>query len=388
MEALVRDYKQGVFNATEGPCISLYQRTHRTHPDNQQDPIRFRNQLDDIEKSLRRDYPGNDVTEMMKPFRKLVDDTAFWNHALDGLAVLANGDKFKVYRLQRPVPDIAIVADSFHTKPLLRMIQSADQFQILALDRHELTLYQGNRDAIDEVPLSEDVPTTIEEALGEELTEEHLTVATYGGSARGRAMIHGHGSKKEELDIDTERFFRAIDKAILEHHSNPSGLPLLLAALPEYHGLFRKLSNNHHLMDTALDKHPDSLDKEELRKRAWQAVEPQYLKRLQGLVDKYENGKAHGRGSDDIGEIARAAVAGQVATLLLDADKQKAGVIDPETGNIDFEDLDNPHIDDVFDDLGELVLKMGGEVIIVPAERMPTDSGAAAVYRFSSEPNE
>lgn len=39
-------------------------------------------------------------------------------------------------------------------------------------------------------------------------------------------------------------------------------------------------------------------------------------------------------------------------------------------------------MDDVLDDLGELVLKKGGEVIIVPAERMPTSTGAAAIYRF------
>ena len=33
-------------------------------------------------------------------------------------------------------------------------------------------------------------------------------------------------------------------------------------------------------------------------------------------------------------------------------------------------------------DLGERVLRTGGEVVIVPAERMPTQTGAAAIYRF------
>ena len=30
------------------PCISLYQPTHRRHPDNQQDPIRFRNLVTEV----------------------------------------------------------------------------------------------------------------------------------------------------------------------------------------------------------------------------------------------------------------------------------------------------------------------------------------------------
>jgi hypothetical protein len=33
-------------------------------------------------------------------------------------------------------------------------------------------------------------------------------------------------------------------------------------------------------------------------------------------------------------------------------------------------------------DRGEVIMKKGGEAIIVPAERMPTSVGAAAVYRF------
>jgi hypothetical protein len=36
----------------------------------------------------------------------------------------------------------------------------------------------------------------------------------------------------------------------------------------------------------------------------------------------------------------------------------------------------------VLDDLGELVVNKGGEIVIVPAERMPTRTGIAAIYRF------
>jgi hypothetical protein len=36
----------------------------------------------------------------------------------------------------------------------------------------------------------------------------------------------------------------------------------------------------------------------------------------------------------------------------------------------------------VLDDLGMLALKMGGQVVIVPTERMPTKTGLAAIYRY------
>ena len=48
---------------------------------------------------------------------------------------------------------VAIVADSFHTKPLMRIVQSADRYQILALSRDSARLFEGNRDRVDEIDL-------------------------------------------------------------------------------------------------------------------------------------------------------------------------------------------------------------------------------------------
>jgi len=39
-------------------------------------------------------------------------------------------------------------------------------------------------------------------------------------------------------------------------------------------------------------------------------------------------------------------------------------------------------LDDVLDDLAEMVLKMDGQVLVLPRENMPTDSGVAAIYRY------
>jgi hypothetical protein len=65
-------------------------------------------------------------------------------------------------------------------------------------------------------------------------------------------MHHGHGSKKDEVDKDAERFFRVIAGTIYENYSKPTGWPLILAALPEHHSLFQKLSKNPLLLQKAL----------------------------------------------------------------------------------------------------------------------------------------
>ena len=384
MNTLDEDYAAGLFDNCDPPCLSLYQPTHRHYPDNQQDPIRFGNLVKALETSLLQQFSKDEILPLLKPFLALADDRAFWNQTLDGLAVLAAQGIFRVYTLQRPVAELAVVADSFHTKPLVRILQSADRYQVLGLNRKEIKLFEGNRDALDEIEPAQGVPRTITQALGDELTEPHRTVASYGGVGKGHSpMHHGHGGKKPELDIDAERFFRAVDRGVLEHHSQPSGLPLILAALPEYHHMFHEVSNNPFLIDESIDIHPDALSTtDELRQRAWQLIEPHYLARLAALVEEFGNARSKGLGDDELAQVGKAVVGGRVATLLIEARREIPGRINTATGDIEFDDLAHPEVDDVLDDLGALALKMGGQVVIVPSERMPTKTGIAAIYRY------
>src|SRR6516165_4153675 len=294
------------------PCLSLYQPTHRTHPDNKQDPIRFRNLVRTLEQSLTQKYPKPEVRFLLEPYSELAHQDEFWNHAQDGLAVLRAPDLLKIYKLQRAVPEFAVVADSFHTKPLLRILQSADRYQVLGLSRGAIKLFEGNRDALDEIDLAPEVPGSMTDALGEELTHPHHTVRSAGGSA----MYHGQGGKRDEVDLDAERYFRAVDRAILEHHSRPSGLPLMLTALPEHHNLFRSISRNPFLMEDGLRTNPDAIPIDDLRERAWSIMEPRYLARLSELVEEFGQAKPRGLVGDGVSQIAFAAVSGRVDKLM------------------------------------------------------------------------
>ncbi len=42
--------------------------------------------------------------------------------------------------------------------------------------------------------------------------------------------------------------------------------------------------------------------------------------------------------------------------------------LDPVTGEIELDDLADPQVDDILDDLSELVLAHGGQVVIVPSD--------------------
>ncbi|MDN5788158.1 hypothetical protein [Pseudorhodobacter sp.] len=382
MNELEHDYKTVLLADHAGPCISLYQPTHRTFPDRKQDPIRFGNLLKEIEASLARQYAGRDIDALLRPFRTLEEDEPFWNHTLDGIAVFATPELFKVYNLQRTVKEKAIVADSFHTKPLVRILQSADRFNVLGVSRHGATLFEGNRYALDEVKLEADFPQDLEDVIRAGRDDPERAKRAHGPTGPGQTTRHGMNVRRELTDNETRRFFRAVDEAVAKTYSKPSGLPLLLAALPEHHSLFREVSNNPALMAQAIDVDPASISDEELRKRAWDIVLPRYTERLDALIEQFGTSKANDRGSADLTEIGKAAAAGRIATLLIDADRVVPGRFDPETGHVAFARLEDPDVDDLLDDLGEHTLRTGGDVVVVPPKQMPSDTGIAAIYRF------
>jgi hypothetical protein len=73
---------------TSAPCLSLYQPTHRNHPDNQQDVLRFRQGIASLESSLLKQYSAEQTQTLVAPFRALATEADFWNHTLDGLAIV------------------------------------------------------------------------------------------------------------------------------------------------------------------------------------------------------------------------------------------------------------------------------------------------------------
>lgn len=382
MNSLQDDFAAGVFENFAPPCLTLYQPTHRTHPENQQDRIRFRNLVKSLEESLAQHKTARDAMSLLEPFHRLAADDHFWQHVRDGIAVLSAKDMFRAYRLQRRVPELAIVADSCHTKPLIRIMQSSDRYQALGLSRNGVRLFEGTRDVIDEIEPAPAVLEAIADALNREGVE-HLTVASYGGAGAGQhAMFHGHGGRDAAIDAEAERVFRAIDRTVQEHHSQRSGMPLVLVTLPEHRALFRRISRNTALLSEGVDVHPESVTPEQLRERIWKVLEPHYYERIDTLAEGFVVARSHGLASEELPDVARALAESKVATLLIEDDRQIPGRVDGTSGTITFGDLADPRVDDLLDDLGALALRQGARVFVIPADRMPTRTGAAAVHRY------
>jgi hypothetical protein len=388
-------YVSTVLAAAEAPCVSVYLPVRRGpgsgNGNGQADLTQFRNLTQQAEDILTKSYPGA-ARAIADQLHKLHANEEFWRGALEGVVVLASPARFDAFTLPRAVPEHVEVGDSFHVKPLLRYAQSAEPFHVLGVSRERVALFRGNRYVLHPLSVA-GVQLTINEALGTGADEPEpgRIAATPESTARpnsrtGGAESHGHlvgqGQAVRKIgQTEAERFFREVDRQIIQRVSEPSGLSLIPAGIEENLSLFRQVTKNRFVTPDAVHGDWTKWNLHEIREAAWKVFEKHYLERLARIREDFGTAAAHNHGTSDLSEAAKAAAIGRVGVLLIDADRTVPGSIDTATGAL-HPAHGKPCAGDMLDDLAEMALKTKAMVIVTPSVQMPTQTGLAAIYRY------
>lgn len=388
MPDLGTDYLRSILAAAEAPCVSVYLATNKSYPDNQRDAAKYRDMVRAAEDALKTSYPVADAKSLADKLRHLADDAPFWAAAAGrGVAVLASPSRFDTLYLPRNQAERVEVGETFHVKPLVRHVQSADPFHVLAVSKERCALFEGNRDELHPVHLP-GVAFTQAEAQLQATDRTRPNPRTDGPGGGGTAHPTdpnagvAPGMATANVVADTTEFYRSVDREVLARVSNRAGLPIILIGIPENTSGFRHVSKNRFLLPDEVRIDWTHLSLNEIRQKAWPVWEKHYLDRLKTVREDFGTASSRGKGTADILEAGPAAVAGRIGTLLVDADKTLAGALDMATGAARPAGPADARPGDMLDDLAELVLKTGGTVTVVPADQMPTTTGLAAIYRY------
>lgn len=374
---IVKEFPHPMMEKGKRPVISIYVDTHIKKPDRLENPIRFKNLVKEVQASLKeKEFKG--FKDLFSLFKEMEEDALFWEGATESMAILGDEEACIVYKLPVNVKSLAIVSDSYYIKPLLRSFQSYGHYHVLGLNRDNFILFEADRYGITEIPVDEK-EATMEGVLGTEKTAPHLSVASIGGD---QSMYHGHGGAKDERKVDQEKFFRHVDAFVLEQYSKIQKSPLILVSPDEHQGEFRKLSKNQYLIDAGIKIDVDALDKKSLYDKVQDVMQELFKKELKERMNSFSEACAKELGSDDRVQIGQAIAEGRVATLYLEENTVHSGIFDATLGTIVSGEMADPRVGDVNDDMAEVVLSRGGEVLILEKEDMPTTSDLAAVYRY------
>ena len=409
IEPVSLDAVRSLLEPQADPCLSLFLPTHRKVPDNTIDLPSFEHLLEGFEMALSASRPREEIERLLRPFRLLASDHQFWQHGRDGLAMFASDGRARVFRLQRPVPPRAVVTKRFSTLPLLRIAAGLHRCHVLALTGREARIFEGTvwhdgaataidrLDPVDVVSLPGGPACDVlrrGDVVDAETFQPHRVERGLGPVGRaGTTAVHGGaGSRQDDVDDDTAIFLRHVDEVVRDQVSQPSGLPLVLVAGPRVAAAFRGLSKNPLLLEDHVAKDPHLMSADELAAAVAPVFAAAAAERSRRAVRAFTQARDHDLAAGDLADIGRAAVAGRVATLLIEIDRFETGVFDRSTGAVQFDggpprDASRSggaaiEAEDPFGTAAETVLPHGGTILSLPRNDMPTESGVAAIYRY------
>lgn len=355
------------------PCVSLFLPLPRHGTDLAKAPTRFRALVRAAEALLEERYDEKRVRALLAPLAALVEAPDVFAPGPEGLAAFRADGLFETYRLWPSPPERAVVADSFHLKPLLRCLQDRHRCFVLALGSRSVALYEVSGRGL--VPrAAPGLPAAPEGAASRGGAPRGGARAGAGGP--GKAPGEGEGPRREEL----LRFFRAIDAVLRE--SLGDGAPLLVAGEASLLPLYREVAGPRASFET-VEGAVDDLGPDELHGRVLPAALRALAARDAALVDDFRKARDRGLGADILTEVAASAVAGRVRRLLVADGRPLFGRVDRATGEVTLHaGQTGPQDDDVLDDLAEIVLARGGEVVVLESGRMPDEASAVATFRW------
>jgi len=375
------------------PCVSIFLPIHHRYPEAEQDPIRLRNVLGAVERLLRERYAPEDTRVLLEPVQELANVELwrywenllrkdYWRTPLGGIAAFRSPDFAAYYRIPMPLPELGVVADTFHIKPLLQFLQTTHRFFVLALSQKNVTLYEGAPYALGKAELPE-LPVTFVEALQNGQEEPFLNLHSPIGNGAA-PIFHGHHGgraserKKEALAL----FFRAIDHAVTRL-LRAERLPLVLCGLDSYQSLYRRISRYPYLAEHGVESNGAQMSLAEIHTKVWPIVSNLFQSRETAVLSEYTRLITSGRVTDNLHAIAQAAVQGRVRQLLIAEETQLWGRLDRANGDIRLHtSQQDTRDDDILDDIAEEVLSRGGEILLLPAARLPGASPIAALLRW------
>jgi len=362
-----------------GPAISIYLPVPDGPPHPDRDRLLLRAALDEARELLERDSSFDGAGDLLDAVA--ASAPASWNGGGGGVAIFGAPEFTRVYRLSIDVPHLVVVGSNFHTRPLIRYLQEPNRFWVLQLSQGAVRLWSGDGTrsrALDHSSLPDDMAA----ALGYEYARDPEIVhrAVRRGGSTG--AFSGHGVGDDDRAASLEKFFRIVDASVRKILGSRRD-PVVLAAVKEHHALFHSVSGIGTLTPRGIEASIQGWNPNRVHAEAWPLVREAVNRRLDDALALWETAYHQGKGEMDLANLGRLAVAGRVRQLLMERDRRLWGVLDREIGTLQITqvggDDPGPQAVELLDELSEVVLQHGGEIRVVPAERMPTETGVAGI---------
>lgn len=288
----------------------------------------------------------------------------------NGLAAFCAPDFFELASVPGQENAVAVVANHFRLAPFVSVVFAPRDFFILGLNRRKMRLLHYSHGRCEPAPWPAAVPASEDDFKNFDKPDHELRNRSASGSSTGAmsAVVFGNTSAHEDRREFEHHYYLAVDRALKEVLKDA---PLLLAGLREEAAEYRRAAKHCRLLETFVEGHPEQVTPNDLAPRAAQAALDHHRMQGEAMMAKYREMPDRARTLEGVREVWKAAAAGRVHQLCAAEGVEFPG------------DIHHPHShEDLINAAIVETLKNGGDVFMLPQDRLPAGSPVAAILRF------
>lgn len=376
------------FAATGGPALTVYMPTDIPGGPNRRLAVRLSKLAGELEaRCAERGIQGEDCAAFLAPFQNEAEAIEAEAQG-PSLVLLRSPETFRYFWLPRAMDQEIHLADNFHVRPILDLLQGDQTFYILGLSQKDWRLLKCTEHSSEEVPLSEGVSRTLSDFLNFAKPDHNLRNNSSSGpgvgpgpSGRMNNVSFGTATDKEHKDEYLYNYFNYINKVVSEKLNGENKTPVVLAGVEFELAIYRSLNVHQNLCAGAVHGAMNGLSGAELHTRALEAIVQHHRTRLDEILAQHDK---QGKGVADapVSEIVKAAYDGRVNHLLAGDTAQAFGNFDEATHRVREHRRPVMGDEDLINAAAIQTVLHAGEVHVLPAAEIPGGRSMAAVMRY------
>jgi hypothetical protein len=346
------------------PCVTIVLPTHRTSPENKQDPIRLRNLIKQAADRLLSEFNKREIDPLLVRLQQLSEGIDY-RYLLDSLALFVNRDFSRSFTLPFTLKERIAVDEGFFTRDLVFAMNRTPRYWTLALSEKPTRLFECSRDSLIEI-------------------QENGFPMTHEGPGGEQAMPGGFGVQQSALRDERHRqFFRKVDAAFGALYAQDP-LPLAVVGVDRFLSFFNEVTSRREAILTTVTGSHDKTPAHELGKLVWPLVKTNLAAQRQKVLAELDKAVSQQKYVSTVGEVWRLTTEGRGQLLVVEQDFHYPARLD-ETGRhlLAAEDLTAPDVmDDAVDEIIEMTLSKQGRVVFVENGQLQAHQRIALVLRY------
>lgn len=377
LKSLKEEDTRQILSSVGQGLVSIYAPMQPAGTGVQQNRLRWKKISKELKARLEdRGLESAQLEQITNRVDALVDAKLFWRKQTRGLACFVTPDTFRCFQMRRQPKQSLSIDRRFNVRPLLEEINRDYRFYVLAdMDDCQLRLVQV--DGGESEGLSHELPITVGQVLKGHQLQKSQTLGQFEcGDGNAECPIHPGNAPVQQKPN------RPQISELGRQLQQQSNSPLFFAGSLEK---FRELSaviDCQNLQSYRIRWNSET-PWDQVVREGTSRVEALRQHRIEQLLETYKNWQDSDWATDQVPEIYRGSLVGQVKHLLVSDDYQCYGHCSadgqPEFANSN-EELKSESDADLANLLINTAIQNGGTVYSIPSRMMPPNTGTLALF--------